>query len=199
MADLDVQVCLRNVSGLPEDVAVNTLYYTTGGIGATDEALADGIFSAYQPLKPVLSSHYPNMTIKVYSPGLNAAGPNFQKDYAFPGGGAPGPAEVALCLSYATVDNPDASLPRRRGRIYVGPLAASAMNANRPDPTMRDFILDFGERLAQVGIGTGTTWKMHSKIDNVYAKIESIWCDDAWDTQRRRGLSPTLREVRDVQ
>jgi hypothetical protein len=198
MADVDVQVCLRNVSGLPEDVAVNTLYFDNG-FPDTGQGLADGIFAAYQGLKPILSSSYPNMTIKLYTPGVNAAGPSFQKDYSFPGGGSPGPAETAICLSYATVDNPDASLPRRRGRVYLGPLAASATNAARPDATLRDYVLDFGEKLAQVGFASNTTWKMRSKLDNLYIKIESIWCDDAWDTQRRRGLSPTLREVRDVQ
>ncbi len=193
---LDVQVCLRNINGLPEDVAINTLHFDAGG---TDEGLADAVFAAYQPLKQILSADYPNMTIKVYSPGVNAAGPQFQKDYAFPGGGNPGPQEVALCLSYATVDNPDASTPRRRGRIYVGPLGTNAMGAKRPDSVIRDYILDFGERLAQVGFASQTTWHMYSKTDNVYTKIESIWCDDAYDTQRRRGLAPTLREVRDVQ
>jgi hypothetical protein len=198
MGDVDVQVCMRNVSGLPEDIAVNTLHFDNG-FPDTGGGLADGIHATYMLLKPILSSDYPNMTIKLYSPGINPGGPFFQKDYAFPGGGAPGPSETAVCLSYATVDNPDASLPRRRGRIYVGPLAASAQNAKRPDATLRDYVLDFGQNLASVGFASNTTWKMLSRIDNAYFKIQSIWCDDAWDTQRRRGLSPTLREVRDVQ
>jgi hypothetical protein len=198
MADFDFQVVLRHVSGLPEDVAINTLHFE---VNAPDtlEGDCDEIKAAYQGLKPVLSNSYPNMTIKVYTPGLNAGGPVFQKDYAFAGGGAPCPSEVALCLSYATVDNPDASLPRRRGRIYLGPLAANAIGEPRPGPTMRDYVLDLGEALATVGSAGNTTWRMFSKIDNAYAKIESIWCDDAWDTQRRRGLRPTMREVRDVQ
>jgi hypothetical protein len=198
MGKVDVQVCMRNVSGLPEDVCINTLHFENG-FPSSSSGLADGIFATYQLLKPVLSSDYPNMTIKVYDPGVNPTGPSFQKDYAFPGGGAPGPSEVACCLSYAAVDNPDASLPRRRGRIYIGPLAASAMNAKRPDPTLRDYILDFGQNIASIGFASNTTWFMYSKIDNVYSKVESIWVDDAWDTQRRRGLAPTLREVRDVQ
>jgi len=198
MADFDFQVVLKHVSGLPEDVAINTLHFEVTGPD-TLEGTCDGIHAAYQALKPVLSNSYPNMTIKVYPPGPNLSGPSFQKDYAFAGGGAPCPSEVALCLSYATVDNPDASLPRRRGRIYLGPLAANAIGEPRPGTTMRDYALDLGVALSQIGFGANTTWTMFSKIDNAYAKIESIWCDDAWDTQRRRGLRPTMREVRDVQ
>jgi hypothetical protein len=198
MGKVDVQVCQRHVSGLPEDVSINTLHFENG-FPATSSGLADGIHGAYQLLKPILSADYPNMTIKIYEPGVNPTGPTFQKDYAFPGGGSPGPSEVAVCLSYASVDNPDQSLPRRRGRIFIGPLAASAIGERRPGVTIRDYVLDFGLNLASVGFASNTTWHMFSKIDNAYAKIESVWCDDAWDTQRRRGLAPTMRETRDVQ
>ena len=101
--------------------------------------------------------------------------------------------------TYATVDDPEQSVPRRRGRIYLGPIAGTLAGTDRPGATIIDAVLDLGEGIAQVGMANNTTWVMRSQLDNSYHKIESIWCDDAWDTQRRRGLKPLQRTVRDVQ
>jgi hypothetical protein len=198
MPDKDVQVLLRDVNGLPEDVYINVLHFN---INAPDtiEGTCDDINAAYATLLPVLSGRIASMTIKVYPPGINPTGPEFTKDYVFDPAQSPAPNELACCLSYATVDDPEQSTARRRGRIYVGPLAASAVNADRPDSILRDFILDFGELLGSAGNAGNSTWRMKSQVDNVYATIESIWVDDAWDVQRRRGLAPTLRDTRDVQ
>lgn len=197
MANYDIQVALHSSTGLPENDCVNVLHYE---INAPDtvEGTCDDIAAAYVLLNPILGDVV-GATIKVYTPGANPGGPDFQKDYATVTGEQNGVREVACCLSYATVDDPDASTARRRGRIYVGPLDSSTMQSQRPDSGMRDFVLDFGEALASAGSASNTTWLMYSQTDAVYVKIESIYVDDAWDVQRRRGLAPTMRETRDVQ
>jgi len=197
MANYDVQVVIGHSSALPENQSVNTLHYDVNAPD-TVNGLCDDIAAAYQSLQSNWSVDCSGLTVKVYEPGPNPSGPIYQESYPFEGGVAAAPAEVAICLSYAAVDDPEASTPRRRGRIYIGPLTANAMAA-RPGPSYRDAVLDLGELLANVGNLGNTTWKMLSSIDGSYHDIESIWCDDAWDTQRRRGLPPTLREVRNVQ
>lgn len=198
MPNHDIQVVLHNANGLPQDDYVNTLHYE---INAPDtvEGTCDDIKAAYQGFIGFMSDDINGMTIRVYDPGLNPGGPSFTKNYAFAPAIAGGASELACCLSYATVDNPDASTPRRRGRIYLGPLSGSATGQKRPITTLRTGVLALGQALAAAGNAGNSTWLMYSQTDGTYSKIESIWVDDAWDVQRRRGLAPTLRTAQDVQ
>lgn len=197
MANYDVHAVLEHSNGIPADNYLNVLHFE---VNAPDtlEGTSDDIAAAYTLLAAVLPNTITALTLKWYTPGANPTGPTYTKSYpAVNGTSGPGPAEVALCLSYATSEDPDSSTPRRRGRIYCGPIASPT--GERPAPSLRDHILDFGELLASAGNAGNTTWMMYSRMDNTYHKIESIWCDDAWDTQRRRGIAPSTREFRDVQ
>lgn len=195
----DVQVILQGDSGLPEDRFINTLHFAQDDFS---ESNCQELVTKYQTFVTTYiggisaSGH----AIKCYAPGVNPGGPYRTYEFTLTGTtGASAPTEIAICLSYATVDDPDSSTPRRRGRIYLGPLRTSAANVARPAQTLRDAVLALGQGIAQVGDGTESTWVMYSQTDNSYHKIESIWVDDAWDTQRRRGLKPTARTVQDVQ
>jgi hypothetical protein len=189
------QARLQGVSGLPQDVYENTFYFDTDFPDGV-EGICDGLSAAYPAHLPLAGIS--GFQVRVYE--LAGGQPVFQKDYpTFAMPGNTGPGEVAICLSYAAVDDPDASTRRRRGRIYLGPLGATPISSPRPNATLIDQVLDFGEAVASIGFASNTTWHLYSATDNVSAKIESIWCDDAWDTQRRRGLAPTARTVRDVQ
>jgi hypothetical protein len=200
MANVDVQVVIHHESALPADDVVNTLHFD---VNAPDTVggLLQGIADAYQAnLVGLLSGAVHGMTLKAYDSGPNPAGPTATLEvptFDPPGGRAP--SELALCLSYATVDDPEASLPRRRGRVFIGPLTASAVSAERPADTVRDALLDWAAAIAAVGTTLNTTWVMYSQRDATYAKIESTWVDNAWDVQRRRGLKPSNRRLRDVQ
>lgn len=196
MANYSFQVALHSNTGLPEDDVVNVLYYD---INAPDtvEGQMDEVFAAYQQLIGLYIGDVSGVTIKAYA---GAAGqPVNVKDYTASAGPGTGPGEVAICLSYSAQDDPEASTGRQRGRIYIGKIVGGYTGDPRPTGALRTKVLDFGELLASVGTASNTTWMMHSKTDNAFRKIESIWTDDAWDTQRRRGLAPTLRTVRDVQ
>lgn len=194
----DVQVALQGNSNLPEDRWTNVLHFD----GAFGESQADELWSHYVTWLTAAGAALAQNghTIKVYEPGANPGGPVFAKTYSISGLVAPGlPHEVAICLSYATVDDPDASLPRRRGRIFLGPLKISQVTNGLPSAGLIDAVLDLGEAIATVGTASETTWVMYSQRDASYHKIESIWTDNAFDTQRRRGIAPTARTVRDVQ
>lgn len=196
MANYSFQVALHSNTGLPEDDVVNVLYYS---INAPDTVVGqmDEVAAAYQGLVGLYIADVAGITIKAYADAVGQ--PVEAKDYAASSGPGTGPGEVAVCLSYASVDDPEASTGRQRGRIYIGKIVGTYTGDPRPASALRNRILDFGESLAAVGTASNTTWMMHSKRDNAFRKIESIWTDDAWDTQRRRGLAPTLRVTRDVQ
>jgi len=125
------------------------------------------------------------------------------------------PNEVALCLSFfadmtgAVEEGPvDISTgkktrpkSRRRGRIYIGPLTASALigststNPGRPDPTFTDIVRDAASRLMHDPDGDrpGTTWCIHSRRDDVFRPVIGGFVDDEFDTQRRRQPVSTSR------
>lgn len=202
MADFDVQVAMQGISELPEDRYVNTLHFS-GEFGGSE---ADELFTKYDEFFTTVGGGIAadGHTISVYAPGPNPGGPLLHREYARAGGGggplsSQGPAEVALCLSYAAVDDPEASLPRRRGRIYLGPIKGPNVGEARPGATVRGAALTLGQGIAQVGTALTTTWVMLSRTDGSYHKIEVCWVDDSWDTVRRRGLAPTQRFKQDVQ
>lgn len=192
MAFHEFQVQVHNDSLLPEDDSINILYYEVN-FPETVRGTMDDIAAAYATIGGVINNGYGGMSIKAYdAPGVG--GPIDQADYPLTCGGAASPSEVALCLSYSATDDA-AGAPRKRGRIYL-PIGA---NAARPTSFLIGQILTFGETLAQVGTAGNTTWHLFSRTNQDFPKIESISCDDSWDTQRRRGLAPTVRTRRDVQ
>lgn len=195
----DVQITIQGLSNLPKDRYVHTLHFDGDDWDGTQ---TDELWSKWEALKDQVLGGYSQTghRIACYEPGPNPTGPYFAKDYTVAAASTNSAVtEVALCLSYAAADDPDASTPRRRGRIYLGPFASGIANLSRPGQTVMDAALAYGEGIAQVGIGQNVTWSLYSPTDATYAKIESIWVDNAWDTQRRRGLEPTVRTVRDVQ
>lgn len=135
-----------------------------------------------------------------------------------PPGGAPNqlPSEVALCLSYhgdltglqeeapdgpdlgTKVDRPKA---RRRGRLYYGPFsvnALSAVQAGRPITGLRDCLIGIGDHLLNGDWrppGAIIDWVVWSTVNQDDTPVVGGWVDNAFDTQRRRGISPTIRDL----
>lgn len=130
-------------------------------------------------------------------------------------GNDPMPEEVALCCTLEAHDrgaqrvevpdgaDPDAKpdRPRQRytGRVYFGPWQASesVVDANvmaRPNATIQVTLREAMKRLADE-IDTTTNdenWLgVWSRADRAIREVEFVRTDDAWDTQRRRGNSPT--------
>lgn len=127
------------------------------------------------------------------------------------------PEEVALVLTLRadgweealveTSDGPDAGTavdrPRQRfsGRIYVGPFHANANEADaaskaRPKVELRTVMLDAIEKVQDdLAIG-GHTLGVWSRVGQGIVPITHAQVDNAWDTQRRRGVAPTIRTTR---
>jgi hypothetical protein len=105
------------------------------------------------------------------------------------------PSEVALCLSFQGQKVPGFPQNRRRGRVYIGPLAQTQNTAGRPGVSLIS-----GINAAAVALCTSlkaasvpADLAVWSQVDGDAVVVEDGWVDDAWDTQRRRGVQRTSR------
>jgi hypothetical protein len=103
------------------------------------------------------------------------------------GASAPGPGEIALCLSYYAGRN----VPRLRGRMYMGPFAAGSI-AERPADGLMDDFTALATGIGNLG-GVNVDWVQYSPTTGLFSKVTNAWVDDEWDTQRSRGAKPTKR------
>jgi|1186.fasta_scaffold111725_2 hypothetical protein len=101
----------------------------------------------------------------------------------------PGPADVAVCLSYYAGRN----LPRRRGRMYLGPWPKTHL-FDRPAGQLVTGLTALAEGLSGLG-GPNVQWVQYSPTTGDFTNVTNYWIDDEWDTQRRRGLKPSARTV----
>ncbi len=110
------------------------------------------------------------------------------------------PAEVALVCSFYAGRN----LPRRRGRIYIGPLQSTDLftsaqtGTTRPTDVVKRGLVSSMKRLQASAQGVGLRWCVLSQADANLKDITAGWVDDAVDTQRRRGEGATSRLVWDA-
>lgn len=107
------------------------------------------------------------------------------------------PKEVAVCLSYKGTYASGIPQARQRGRIYHGPLNTNViLGASTVNPTVdTSYIAALrGAGIYLVGVGTsGSKWCVHSVRGGFDSYITGGWVDNAFDTQRRRGLTATSR------
>lgn len=115
------------------------------------------------------------------------------------------PSEVAICLTaYADylgdVEFGPGTRPRSRdrARIYVGPLnvtaQTTAIGRTRPDPALLTNLAEAGARLARAPMGPN--WVVWSRRSATIKPVTKVSVDDAFDTQRRRGIDPTAKTIR---
>lgn len=113
------------------------------------------------------------------------------------------PEECAVCLSYRT-DLPNTG--RRRGRVYIGPLALAATvvhngNASGPARVAPEFAADLikaANRMSAMSVNM--RWVTLSKFDSdsTVHPVKVAWVDDAVDIQRRRGPGNGSRVTADL-
>lgn len=181
--------------GLAASAKLQTFYTSIGGyigttIGTTGARLWDAYDLAAELETPGAGTGSPvsggvaDMPIKMSSPSPSM------------------PSEVAVVLSFhgdltgALVEvgntRPRA---RRHGRVFLGPLNKNAVEEGllsvvRPAVAFRTAVIDAAEVLAE---SAGPVWSVWSRTDGVIREVRGGWVDDAFDTQRRRGVAPTLR------
>lgn len=96
---------------------------------------------------------------------------------------------------------PQRPMQRHTGRIYLGPLGFFALDetTGRPDVAIRDTVhlaatdLAAAVRAETIG-GTGDEgWSIWSRTDAILRPVHFVSSDNAFDTQRRRGVDATAR------
>lgn len=216
MTNARVMAIFQGASGLAEDRIVNTFHFSGsdvydtlefsaiqrvaaffGNIGVAGPLLQTNIVGAY--LSPWLNRPF---EFRVYD--LADAKPRVPRIYpdTLPGAlSSDGlPEEVALCLSY-NGDPPNT--PRRRGRVFIGPLskgAAITSSGNQTGPVRPAAI--FVEDLckaAQTMAAKSTAqcaWVIRSSMPSEnFVGITKGYVDNAFDTQRRRGPDADARQL----
>lgn len=107
------------------------------------------------------------------------------------------PNELAVCLSFRSDYGTDVEFgvgerprARDRGRIYFGPLA---QNVVTQDATTKEAYvvsatqISLVEAAKDMAADPDNTWCVWSRSRAALEAVVDVWCDDAFDVQRRRG------------
>lgn len=206
----------QSTSGLPKDAVVNTWHFRTaaGVIGPTDydnvrDMLKDFFTKAYTisgSATARVSSFMTNQAtsgtvlVKGYILGETpGAPPDYSSTFGLAGVGstAPIPSEVALCVSFQAALADGTNQRRRRNRKYIGPFSTAALGSvGRPATSLQNSLIAAGREMILASNASLTwDWVGYSPTDAQYWVIDNGWVDNAWDSQRRRGLSGSSRVV----
>lgn len=204
MAIIRAQVTLKTTDANEANYASNVFAFNTGAatnpevVGTT--LLKDFYDDLYTYFSVAIAQN--GHTIKWYDLPL-VAPPNYPFaettfDLTSAPFGTPLPSETALCVSFQGAYITGLPQRRRRGRIYLGPLSTSvagtAGEVGRPSTTARTNIATAaGDFRTAVNASTFDSWVVWSTVDQNPVAITDGWVDNAYDTQRRRGLPATSR------
>jgi len=131
------------------------------------------------------------------------------------------PGEVALCLSMKGLIVSGDNARRKRGRIYVGPLSHGLVDQEMAVTAMVDAVSNAADTVFSSVAGLNTRLAVYSpythhavpvgeKLDPdvfpdvpdalpaSFSEVVSVWVDNAWDTQRRRGRKATYRKTNTI-
>lgn len=213
MPVIRLQVELPMDTAVPQDAVVNTLYYSRPLANFDTAALTvvvDTVAGAYAGIVSHLASTINPTAVQFTAYDLNDPEPRVPIHQETRNIGVTAttvmPHEVALCLSYSAL--PVSGIPpaRLRGRIYLGPFSAAASNntTGRPTAAVLSAVAGMGDVLGDdpdLDV-VGVQWVVYSptrrgagSAENGIALVRQGYVDDAWDSQRRRGISPGTRTL----
>jgi hypothetical protein len=90
---------------------------------------------------------------------------------------------------------------RKRGRIYLGPLNDLGMGAGANGPGLNALFRGVATGAAKTladdiaAALEGLSWSVWSRVSHTLAPVLGGWMDDAFDTQRRRGIGASTRTL----
>lgn len=200
MTHVAVQTVLWMDSGLPEDYATNTWHIDTvdsNPLEGTVEFFSD-VTAFFLAVDTYLSSELEGtMAYRAYDMSdPEPRVPFYINGSALTPGTGKLPSEVALCSSFQGTPASGLVQARRRGRVYIGPLATAAVDAatGRPAAAFLSALSVATDTLAEsAAASTEYSWVVFSPTGGLLTTITNGWVDNAFDTQRRRGLAATAR------
>lgn len=194
-------------SGNPRDVTVNTWAFESNS-GSPVEAEWLDIGAALAAFYSELEGWYSEVVsgeaqIAIYD--IDAEPPRtplFENTSYFDlGGGDPLPEEVAVCVSFRGVFVSGSPKGRRRGRIYLGPLQSNvviydSVTAKTGVSSAFQTVCSDAVQALQDGLdGTGVLHSVWSRADDELYNVVEYWMDNAFDTQRRRGMDAWVPKI----
>lgn len=202
MPHFKAQVTLAMASNIPEDNVVNTFHFESSDPAFMAATVPVALKDAYQIIRPMLpvTVKQNGHSIKVYSMAQpEPRVPIYDGTFNFTTApsGDPMPPEVALCCSFQAARISGDDQRNRRGRVYLGPHRKNGLETDgRPHPDVISQAAAFGQFLLDASDGwANTKWVVYSPTNGTMANVVNGWVDNAWDTQRRRGIRPTARTL----
>lgn len=187
-ANYRVQVVLQLHTGEPErDYVTNSLHY--GANTTLPPAIGDAVWNAFF------------MNINVYGQAINAwtkvydmaapahSPPVYVKHATGAGTEVLGPRQVALCLSFYSGLN----VRGQRGRIYVGPWAATDLLEMASATTLTKMIALAGA-LKNPG-GADVIHQIWHHKTATWSNVSNYFVNNRWDTMRSRLQAETARQT----
>lgn len=216
MADrlMRAQVTIPLDSGLPEDSVVNTFYFDDDEdplAGFEDSAgwAHSMLTTFYQAIDNIIFSDVigPSATVKYYDMrDPEPRVPKYTDTIALTPAAIPAcPHEVAICLSFRATVASGENARRRRGRVYLGPVNTAVVSSGRVAAGSVTAIANAAAAMEDgylhpASPGLHCKWAIYSpttdatsSIDDAFHDVDNGWVDNAFDTQRRRGLAATVR------
>lgn len=200
MANIRAQVLLHTADNVPENFISNSWAFTVDSPAAAGANLTPILKAYYDSVRTYLSPVIAASGHEIKYTVLPGTPPNYPYDidlWAFgtPPGGSAIPDEVSLCLSFQGTRGAGFPQARRRGRVYIGPFNSTALNGNRPAAALMTAMANAAITLkaAVTAVGGTYAWDVWSPTDGASTHVNNGWIDNAFDTQRRRGVAYTSR------
>ena len=214
------QVCLAADSSVPADVAMNTYHFAldtdpAGAVpslsfeqiitgerpAAVDENGIQGDLSdVYEDISLYLSSNIDPAASRIKWFNLSDPSPRValldlpmvsfvnQGPSAFP-------PEVALTVSFQAAPLSGISQASRRNRVFIGPLATVSGDGKASASSLTVFKDAFSNFASNSAAADHWSWRVYSPTTGLDSPVDNGWIDNAYDTQRRRGVESTIRET----
>lgn len=199
---------------LPRDVAVNTFTFSCEPEDLP--AMAQGVINFYNTVATSMgqTTAVANYIGQHVARGANQASvtawnlydpeprtPVHYEEYQLAGGASGDnlPLEVAACASFEGLPVSGVNQARRRGRVFIGPLKASAailtgQAAPRFHPDFMDDLCAAMKGLQAWTLTEGGVWLVESRVDPTQVTpVVRGWVDNDFDTQRRRSPRASAR------
>nr|CRY97728.1 hypothetical protein [uncultured prokaryote] len=211
MPRVTAQVILRTADLIPANYVTNTYHFsitTDDPINSLDD-ITDEVATALTDLYDDIRSRLGGMAQtghRIKFTDIDEPRPSFpykEVVFDFTGATASGalPSEVAICSSFEGDPIAGTNQASRRGRVYLGKIAQSALASDNTGTVTGAALLviqqafeQFAGKQDQAGF-SGWIWTVYSPTLDLMAPVTSGHVDNAFDTQRRRGIEATSRLV----
>lgn len=211
MANISATVILKTTDNIAANFCTNTYYFDvdedTGAPGGDLESQTNTIALALKGLYESFSTRLSGLQATGHRiKFVDIDGPKPQYPYQenmfdIDTTLAPNqlPSECCIVSSFEAEQVAGVNQASRRGRVYIGPLADSAVdNAGRVTDAARSAIASGFNAFwdDQDGAGfSGWKWMVYSPTLDALAQVKMGHVDNAIDIQRRRGVAATFRSV----